>query len=120
MKARFTYEIVTPESAEFGDFAEGGFIDGGGWRYPVPGAGDDYDEWYTDIREVISEAQYLGINYDNGGWFESVDPEVDYATGEYTTYALHVEDVTPETYNRISRLIEGRNIFTGEVLKRYR
>ena len=119
MKAKFTitYQTVTHESAEHGDFSEHGWIMPGYWQFPLEDEDGYHDttlneaksgEFDLSLSDAVSFAKDLGI-YDNSGssWFQSVDPDVDYHTGEDTTYALHVEGVTPSTYNRIARLLQG-------------
>lgn len=100
----FTYEVITPESAKHGDFAEAGFYLGG-WKFAV----EDYERqvWCPmTLREFMTAAQQLGCTYWNGSWFESVDPDENYATGESTFYAMHIKGCTPSTLNRIIRYLE--------------
>ena len=101
----FTYDVVTPESAEFGDVAESGFIAPGMWRYPDL---EDYErnEWAIgDLAYLIHFAKSLGITCD-GDNFYSVDPDINYRTGESTTYGMHIAGVTPATFERIARLLD--------------
>ena len=118
MKAKFsiTYQTVTPESAEQGDYSQHGWIMPGYWQYPLADDDGQHDdvleqaksgEFDLSLSEAVSFAQSLGI-YDNSGssWFQSVDPDQDYQTGEDTFYSLHVEGVTPSTYNRIAKLLQ--------------
>ncbi len=100
----FTYQTVTPESAEHGDFDSSGFIMPGMLRY------DDYykrNEWKPgDLAGLIDFARSLGIaQHPDADWFYSVDPDVDYQTGEDTTYAMHIDGVSVATYERIARLL---------------
>ena len=100
----FTYQTVTPESAEQGDFEEDGFIAPGMWRYP--GEGYKRNCWTIgDLAGLIDFAQSLGITHD-GDHFYSVDPDVDYTTGSSTTYGMHLAGVTVSTEMRIARLLE--------------
>ena len=102
----FTYEIITPESAEYGDFAEAGFITPGFWKYSA----DDYERntWKLgDLKGLISFAESLGIISD-GDSFYSVDPDCNYATGEETFYGMHIAGVTDATLSRLHKLF--RNI----------
>ncbi len=105
----FTYELYTPESIDAGDMAEGGFITPGYWRYSV----EDYDQrtlWQVgNLRQLLRFARELGAVYYNGSWFESVDPDENYATGEHFMYAMHIAGVTPSTEARIIRLLESGN-----------
>lgn len=102
----FTYEVITPESAECGDFAEAGFImPSGNWRIPA----DLYtrQQWRVgDLSWFIRSAQQFGCTYWNGSWFESVDPDENYATGEDTFYAMHIKGCTPATLDRIIKYLE--------------
>jgi hypothetical protein len=94
------YEIITHESAENGEAAEHGWLGAGDWEVPL----QDADGYHQDVIElaknceferkgslvdVIREVQNRGLRW-NGSWFESVDAEIDYETGEIKTYSLHI------------------------------
>ena len=99
----FTYETVTPESAENGDWDSAGFITCGYWKYDT----DDYDrqEWKLGyLAHYINFARSIGIVSD-GDSFYSVDPDINYRTGESTTYGMHVAGCTVSTEARIHRLL---------------
>ena len=99
----FTYDTVTPESAEDGDFADDGFIVPGMWRVPF----DKYERnrWELgDLAGLINFARSLGIIHD-GDNFYSVDPDENYRTGESTYYGMHIDGVTVATEARIARLL---------------
>jgi hypothetical protein len=119
----FTYDTVSPESSENGDVEESGFITPGMWKYPDL---EDYQrralklhrinfktsenyerkQWAIgDLAYLIDFARSLGIACD-GDNFYSVDPDMDFRTGESTTYAMHIDGVTPATFERIARLLE--------------
>ena len=101
----FTYDVVTPESAEHGDVEESGFIAPGMWKYPDP---EEYErkQWAIgDLAYLINFAKSLGICFD-GDNFYSVDPDINYRTGEWTTYGMHIDGVTPSTFERIARLLD--------------
>ena len=101
MTFRVTYDIVTPESAEQGDTAESGFYSRGGWKH------DDPSDW--TLREVVSEFG-RGAFEDGGSWFYTVDPRVDYRTGEDTSFAVHPpRTITAASYARIKRMLCGRS-----------
>ena len=117
MKASFTYQTVTPESAERGDYSEHGWILPGMQKFALQDDEGQHDDVLdearrgifdlTDLGEIVSFAQSLGIDTGEGAdWFYSTDPDVDYETGEDTTYCLHFEDVTPATKTRIFHLIQ--------------
>ena len=111
LKVNFTYQTVTPESAAIGDVAEHGWIMPGMWEYPLQDDSGHHESVLdqaqkgdfdiTDLAEAINFAESLGIYYDSGNWLDSVDPDIDYQSGEETTYSMHIEGVTPSTYNRI-------------------
>ena len=74
------------------------------WKFDV----DHYDErnvWKLgDLAGLIDFARSLGIYFD-GDSFYSVDPDINYRTGEDTTYGMHISGVSPATYARIGRLL---------------
>lgn len=105
-KFRVTYDIVTPESAEQGDVAERGFCSPGGWKH------DDVAE--LSLREALSAAGFrstsrYGAGFEDGGSsFYTVDPDLDYRTGEDTQYAIHPPPgITQASYRRVSRILCG-------------
>lgn len=116
IKFTFCYETITPESAEDGDFSDNGFILPGHWTYSINeeetkkdilSNPDDYSIFWPDYRldQIIEFARDLGICCNNGSWLESVDPDIDYQTGESTFYSFHMDDVSPSTYKRICHLL---------------
>lgn len=104
----FTYQVITPESAEHGDIAEHGFMTPGMWTYPMDAAGKcDYERnvWSLgDLSGLISFAQSLGICSD-GDSFYSVDPDFNYTDGSETTYGMHLSGCTASTESRIHQLL---------------
>jgi hypothetical protein len=104
----FTYQTVTPESAEHGDESESGFILPGMWKYPVL-AEYSRQEWKPGtLAQFVSFAQSLGICTCEGcDWLYSVDPDIDYQTGEETTYSMHIDGCTDASRERIYRLLTG-------------
>ncbi len=112
-----TYDIRTEESTREGDVSEHGFCEPGGWEYPLGTPEIDreikeHPELYWkpvkagDLRAAISTAQEWGCTQDNGnGSFYSVDLEIDYATGEERSRAVHFDGFTPSTLARIGRAI---------------
>lgn len=110
----FTYDKVTPESAEQGDTSDNGFYDPDGAReysLRVPeieanvrkNPKDYHVQWKPgELRHALKTARDLGCcSEDSGRWFSSGDPDIDYRTGEDTRYAFHIDGVTPSTYRRI-------------------
>jgi len=111
MKPQFfvTYEIVTPESAENGEAAEGGFAMPGGWQYELPAdccgaaAGAFKAQHALDLRSAVG---MMGSVEDSGLWFSETEGRVDYQDGSETRYSLHCpESITASSYRRIARLL---------------
>jgi hypothetical protein len=80
MKARYmvskTYSVVTHESAETGSESDSGF---------------EFKSVKMDLQDVLGELEELGaIDYFDGSSAYGADPDIDYETGEHTTYALHI------------------------------
>ena len=99
-KFTVTYDIVTPESAEYGDVSESGFASPGGWKH------DDRAE--LSLREALQIVS-AGTCEDSGRWFSTVDSDTNYRTGEETSYAVHPpRHITNASYNRLRRIFCGR------------
>ena len=117
MKASFTYEVITEESATNGEAAEHGWILPGYWEFPLQDSEGYHDNILadarsgefdcTDLREVVGFAQELGIGRSEGAdWLYSDDPDHgDYTTDEQRFYSLHLGGVTDSSRRRILRLI---------------
>lgn len=116
MKAVFVYSIVTEESAQYGDTSERGWVLPGMWEFALEDEDGYHEEVLKearegkynldDLSEVINFAQSLGISYHDGE-MSTQDEEIDLVSGERTMYVLHLEDVTPSTYNRVGRYLNG-------------
>jgi hypothetical protein len=101
-----TYDVVTHESAERGDFAEIGFVAPGGREIPV---GDcDLQDKLTLAWDLRSAVRTMGICENSGHWFTEADGRVDYRTGAVTRYSLHPpKNITEASYGRLYRLLNG-------------
>lgn len=102
MGARFrvTYEIVTPESAEEGEFAETGFMLPGEWTLSL-------DEAKTECVDMdLRDAMRLAYpDEDCGRWFSESDGREDYQTGARETRSIHPPgNITAASYRRLRRL----------------
>ena len=81
-----TYQIITPESAEMGDYSDQGY--------------ERYDETADSFRELVnlvkdrgfSEPSCSPVTYSDNIWFSTVDPDRNYQTGEETYYSIHIDD----------------------------
>lgn len=99
-----TYDIVTEASAEQGDVEESGWYDEEGVEFPC----DDPDEpcveeaakWLSrkGIAEASSSRFHLGVWYCGS-------PELDYRTGEDTTYYFHLKGFTENEEAQIYGLL---------------
>lgn len=114
----YTYDVVTEESAAYGDTADNGFCDEYGNQFSllcpaiaadIDGSPDDY--WKPvepgDVAAAIRFAIDHGCTEDNGdGSFYGVDDDVDVRTGDATRYAVHFNGpISPASLDRISRAI---------------
>lgn len=100
-KFSITYEIVTPESAEQGEAANQGFhLEDLRFR-----------DAYEELRSLGAvgchcEADSYPLRWSPPRWFSFVDVSENYATGEVTSYALHIpENITSASRMRIARLL---------------
>lgn len=105
---RVTYEIVTPDSAEYGEAEETGFVMPGEWRTDTGTALSYSGEDYTmTLREALDLAS---PDCDCGRWFdETSESRCDYSTGAVERRAIHPpRNITPSSYARIKRIIGAR------------
>ena len=108
MLVNVTYEIVTPESAERGDYDDSGFLDYSGQRHSVRGlwgeaAGKLKAECAMPLRVALNHV--APASREDSSFYE-VDGRTDYRTGEVETRALHALDsVTPASLARLSRVL---------------
>ena len=72
-----TYQVTTDDGAECGDYADHGIV----WDDVVS---------LRDLIAILREYCYLSATHvDAHTWAES-DPELNFRTGDYTTYHLHI------------------------------
>lgn len=100
-----TFGIITPESAERGDYAESGFIDAHG--YPVTALiGVETPDVAMTLREAL---KHCAPQEDNGYSFSECDGRNDYQTGANEIRSLHPpRDISAASYSRLKRLLEIR------------
>ena len=95
-----TYDIVTHESAEHGEYAESGFYSSGGWHTedrPEP----------EDLHSAV-DMMGRGSCEDAGRWFTQVDGSINYQTGEDERRSVHPpQGITPSSYRRLRRIFCG-------------
>jgi hypothetical protein len=96
-----TYDVVTPESAEEGDFAESGWV---------------YEPTVMTLREAFDEIANLG-GFEPSEWpmpvtgthltLYQIDGNTDYRTGAETREALHIAG-RPGPMKRLRQLLKAR------------
>jgi len=97
-----TYEIITPESSELGDFEETGF---------------EYQNETMDREDLIREIEDEGFHLESHGtWFNTVDPHRDYSDGAETYYSLHVKhmDGTELDYEELKEIYDATRYKMGQ------
>jgi hypothetical protein len=107
MKFHVTYDIITHESAEQGDYAESGFVTPGGWKYHALADGefpDPIEEYEMTLREAARLVD--GVHSNGDGSFYESDSRIDYQTGEHETRALHCpRNITRASLRRVARVL---------------
>ena len=114
------YSTVTPESAECGDFDDCGWLDEYGYTYSsrndesagnLDAAKDGAFDRSGTLRDFMQDVDRYRIFARTRGdatrWFEGA-PDIDYSTGEETTYTIHLGKASNRHFARISRYLAGR------------
>ena len=96
-----SYYTITPESAEYGDFADSGWYDEDG-ESMLP---DEYDI-EENISAIDKAVEFLknekyttepsSSQFEVGISYSSVSPDHNYSTGEETYYTCYLYGFTPE------------------------
>jgi len=97
-----TYQTITPESAEKGDFEDQGWEDEEG-KSMTP---DEYDieEGITAVDKTVEFLRNNGASEEsNITTYSTVDPERNYKTGAEKYYSFHLYGFTPEEEIEISK-----------------
>ena len=96
MKIRFTYAVVTHESAENGDTADNGWYIPGMGKFPV--SDDTAAEWMEcSAKDAVRQIQHTVGDIDSVSVFTGQatfypsDSDEDFDTGDRTSYHAHVE-----------------------------
>lgn len=132
IKIQMTYEVVTPESAEDGDFADHGFAEPGGWTYSI--ADESFEERCEKVGrdqalkdmcpepeefDSIGDAVEFLSHYGpfeascyplctSGGhdcWLTQADGDQDYSTGAVTRLSFHLEGIKRKKRLKILRAV---------------
>lgn len=78
IKILTTYETVTPESAEFGDCSDRGWIDETGTEYG-----------FRELVDLLEGAEISASQLSLATWATHYDADFDYETAETTSYSYH-------------------------------
>lgn len=93
-----TYQIVTPESAEQGDYAESGWEDEEG-ESVEPDEFDDEGTTVVDkaVKWLLDKGaiEASSSSFHSDVWYTSAE-DINYSTGSFTTYNFHLRGFTPE------------------------
>jgi hypothetical protein len=103
-KFNVTYEIMTEESAEYGDADERGFIAEGVNLRDAIEAVRQTRTCHVDSALAIEPSECPGNSF---RWI-TINNGMEYLTGAYESRSLHIPDaVTPSSRKRILRLLIG-------------
>lgn len=105
-KWTITYHTITQESAEAGDYADSGYIMPGGMQVDVETDEDREAVQFDSLKQALS---HITPQENSGRWFSTVDPDIDYRTGEDEYRQLHPpSNITKSSYNRVKRVLRVR------------
>lgn len=87
IKYSITYQVISPESVEIGEFEDQGFE-----------IQDAFLDDFRDLVNLIKNKGFFGfscypIQVYKGCWLCTVSPENDYTNGFETYYNLHLENI---------------------------
>lgn len=107
-----TFQTVTPESAEDGDFADQGWIDDVGENV-IP---DQYEseDGITAVDKALDFLENKGANEPSSShfhpniYYSTNDPETNYRTGEETYYTLSLKGFTEKEEEEIFNRMTGK------------
>jgi len=105
LRIKTTYEVVTPESAEAGDFEETG------WHDEVGKTFSSVEEAASFLRnEGATEYSDSRPDFNQGyrGWYIG-QPDNDYETGAETTKNYHLEGFSSDDARELHKLVTGQD-----------
>lgn len=111
-RIKTTYAIITPESAQTGDFAETGWEDEEGKEIIVDMADEEYDtEFDSIVGQTVKWLEYYGASEQaNDDTYSNVDPLRDYETGEEMYLDYHLSGYTPQELAAIAERMKARRL----------
>jgi len=88
MRATKTYQIVTPESAEDGVFADHGFV--------YENEQTSVDDFMHEMGDFVEPCAfpYTVTDLKHHFFFTDCDPELDYETGANTYHTYHIDQIS--------------------------
>jgi hypothetical protein len=105
---KVTYERITHKSAMRAAVAERGYIHPDGRHLPLT---NPRSFWINHSRELTMRLRdalmLVDVQQDCGRWWQQVDGDRDYQTGEVERRALHPpHNITHSSYARVTRLLK--------------
>lgn len=104
-----TYESVTPESAEVGDYDDAGFV-----CVDLPIVADQWEAQYAaeqdmdpvvavclDICRERGATEWSSSDPTEGDFLSTPDAQIDWDTGEAVTYSVHFSGLTPDQWEQL-------------------
>lgn len=113
---RTTYEIITPESAEEGDFEETGWEDEEG-ESMEPETDDPEETAVYNAIEWLRDKGPLEPSswpFSPGSWYTAYG-EQDFSDGSYTNYSYHLVGFTPEEEQQIYEGLKAKKMVESVV-----
>lgn len=108
---RVTFDTVTPESAERGDFARNGFLDEAGNEFAQQDFAT-FKEWQDFEAPAMTLKQAValcGCLENSGNWLSESDGSTDYHTGEVVRRYIHPpRNISSASYARLCRALKVR------------
>lgn len=102
------YQVITPESAEHGDFAETGLeveISVEPDRFEKADGESAVDLALKALTERVYATEPSSSHFHSGLWYSTVDPERDFQSGAETYFTAHLEGFSEseeaEVYKRL-------------------
>ncbi len=115
-RIRISYQVVTEESAENGDYADSGWIDEEGVLVEVDDC--DVDDAGSECAAIVEAAvRIIGNGCEASDypavcvghtWYTETDGDKDYSDGSETTKSFHLDGFTEEEERAIYSEITGR------------
>lgn len=100
-----TFDVVTPESAAHGDYAETGFE-----VEDAPIDGDPIETAADLIEDTCGHVEASSSCIDAHTWFTSSDPERDYSDGSETRHSVHLNGFTDDEVRAVAARLKSKGL----------